>query len=131
MIFVDTGAWFASVVPWDANHVSAAAWLRSNTAPLFTTDYVLDETLTLLRVRKENARAETLGRQLFQGSLATLYHLSELDLQVAWHVFQKFQDKEWSFTDCTSKVIMEKLALAQAFSFDQHFQQFGTVIVVP
>jgi hypothetical protein len=53
MIFVDTGAWFASVVPWDANHAAAVAWLGQNREILITTDYILDETLTLLRVRKE------------------------------------------------------------------------------
>jgi len=40
-------------------------------------------------------------------------------------------DKEWSFTDCTSKFVIAQLAIAYALSFDQHFRQFGTVIVVP
>jgi predicted nucleic acid-binding protein len=73
VIFVDTGAWFASVVPWDANHAAASAWLRQNRQSLFPTDYVLDETLTLLRVRKEHRCAAALGQQLFAGRLATLY----------------------------------------------------------
>jgi hypothetical protein len=34
MIFIDTGAWFASVVPWDANHAAASDWLRRNREPL-------------------------------------------------------------------------------------------------
>ena len=46
MTFVDTGGWFASVVPWDANHAAAVAWLSQNQETLVTTDYVLDETLT-------------------------------------------------------------------------------------
>ena len=25
LVFVDTGAWFAAVVPWDINHASASA----------------------------------------------------------------------------------------------------------
>ena len=39
--------------------------------------------------------------------------------------------KGWSFTDCTSKVIMERLNISTAFSFDEHFEQFGSVIRVP
>ncbi len=35
------------------------------------------------------------------------------------------------FADCTSKVVIEKLGLAYAFAFDQHFRQFGTVAIVP
>ena len=41
--FVDTAAWFAAVVPWDANHASAAAWFDRNERPLITTDYIVDE----------------------------------------------------------------------------------------
>jgi predicted nucleic acid-binding protein len=46
-------------------------------------------------------------------------------------VFLKYDDKQWSFADCTSKVVIEKLHLAAALSFDHHFKQFGTVAVVP
>ena len=42
MIFVDTGAWFASVVPWDANHVAAVAWFGQNQETLITTDYIME-----------------------------------------------------------------------------------------
>lgn len=131
MIFVDTGALFASVVPWDANYIAATAWLKQNTEPLLTTDFVADETLTLLRVRKENARAAILGERLFNNELARLVFLEETDVRATWAVFQKYTDKEWSFTDCASKVIIEKLGLKTAFAFDQHFRQFGTVSVVP
>ncbi len=131
MIFVDTGAWFASVIPWDANHTDAVAWLGQNQETLVTTDYVLDETLTLLRVRNESARALILGEQLFSRQLGELYFLKEADVNEAWKVFRDFADKEWSFTDCTSKVAMEILGVKTAFAFDQHFRQFGTVQVAP
>jgi predicted nucleic acid-binding protein len=131
MIFVDTGAWFACVVPWDANHGAAVAWIGENRETLVTTDYILDETLTLLRVRHELERALAFGQQLFGGQLGELYLVQEADLHEAWRVFRDFADKQWSFTDCTSKVAMEKLGLKTAFAFDQHFRQFGTVQVVP
>jgi uncharacterized protein len=57
MIFVDTGAWFAAIVPTDPNHQRAASFLATNREPLITTDYVVDETLTLLRARGERQRA--------------------------------------------------------------------------
>ncbi len=57
MIFVDTGAWFASLIPTDPDHASATAWLAENSSPLLTTDYVIDETLTLLRARGERTTA--------------------------------------------------------------------------
>jgi hypothetical protein len=63
--------------------------------------------------------------------IASVYHVSRADVAAAWRVFQKFSDKDWSFTDCVSKVVMEKLGLTVAFAFDHHFRQFGTVQLVP
>jgi predicted nucleic acid-binding protein len=131
MIFVDTGAWFASVVPSDSDHQKAILWLTNNLESLLTTDYVIDETLTLLRARGENKRARILGEAFFSDKLATVYYLTEEDIRLSWQVFRDYSDKEWSFTDCSSKVVMEKLEIVTAFSFDYHFRQFGLVQVVP
>ena len=131
MIFVDTGAWFASVVPTDSDHATAKEWLGQNTQTLLTTDYVVDETLTLLRMRGEYQKAIAIGNAFFSGQLATLYCLTQEDIQQTWLIFRDFADKNWSFTDCSSKAVMAKLQITQAFAFDQHFRQFGSVQVVP
>jgi uncharacterized protein len=131
MIFVDTGAWFASIVPSDINHKLSSAWITQNTQPLLTTDYVVDETLTLLRSRRESLRARSLGEAFFSGALADLYFLTEEDIRQTWQVFRKFSDKEWSFTDCSSRVVMSKLGITDAFAFDHHFRQFGLTNILP
>ena len=56
MIFVDTGAWFAVAVRNDPDHEAAMRWLGRNREPLVTTDYVLAETVTLIRMRDKTAR---------------------------------------------------------------------------
>lgn len=131
MIFADTGALFAYVVPDDEHHQQAKEWVRHNRIPLLTTDYVVDEALTLLRARGQSMRAVQLGDLLFAGTLADLYYLTPEDIVAGWQVFRAYSDKAWSFTDCTSKVVIERLRVSQAFAFDQHFRQFGTVEVVP
>lgn len=131
MIFVDTSAWFASIVPSDTDHQAASLWVNQNNQPLLTTDYIIDETLTLLRTRGEAFRAISLGEAFFSGVLATIYYLSEEDIQQSWQIFRQFSDKNWSFTDCTSRVVMSKLNLTEAFTLDHHFRQFGFVNVVP
>jgi len=131
MIFVDTGAWFASLIPTDPDHASASAWLAGNTSPLLTTDYVIDETLTLLKARGERTRALLLGASFFRSGVSEIHKITETDFALAWETFERFADKDWSFTDCTSKVVIERLGITQAFAFDHHFQQFGTVEVVP
>lgn len=131
MIFVDTGAWYASLIPSDPDHESAVAWLAANSSPLLTTDYVIDEILTLLRARGERTRALLLGARFFHDSLAEIHKINEIDLVRAWETFERFADKDWSFTDCTSKIVIDRLGVTQAFAFDRHFKQFGTVQVVP
>jgi len=61
-VFVDTGPWYAVIVPADPRHVQTLAWIRQNNGPLLTTDYIIDEVLTLLRARGEKHRAIALGR---------------------------------------------------------------------
>ena len=131
MIFVDTGAWFASAVPRSARYEAARSWTGENAIALVTSDYVIDETLTLLRARNEHEQALAFGKQIFAGELCVVEHVTRDDINAAWQVFTKFSDKGWSFTDCTSKVIMERLGIKMAFAFDQHFRQFGSVDVVP
>jgi predicted nucleic acid-binding protein len=131
MIFVDTGAWYASLVPTDPDHAKAVMWLTENHSPLLTTDYVIDETLTLLRVRGERKRALMVGKRFFDRDVAEIYKITAADLTLAWETFEQFDDKNWSFTDCTSKVVIEQLSIKVAFAFDHHFRQFGTIQVVP
>ena len=90
-----------------------------------------DETLTLLRVRGEKNRALVLGKRFFRHDLAEVHKITNFDVTLAWQTFEQFDDKSWSFTDYTSKVVMEQLGIRVAFAFDHHFHQFGTIQVVP
>ncbi len=131
MIFVDTSAWFAIFSRRDVNHGAATSAIRTFHEQFVTTDFVVDETLTLLRARGENRRALAFGRRVIEGQWAQVVRIDAADFSAAWTQFQKFSDKEWSFTDCTSRVVMERLGIRRAFAFDDHFRQFGTVATVP
>ncbi len=131
MTFVDTGGWYGSFVPSDPDHKVATAWLAANRGPLVTTDYVIDELLTLARARGEGRRAIEMGSTLIFGRFCRVERVTPDDFARAWDVFHRFDDKGWSFTDCVSRVVMDRLGIRVAFAFDAHFRQFGTVKVVP
>jgi predicted nucleic acid-binding protein len=131
MIFVDTSAWFAAFVKDDVRHLPAKHWLESDHGPLVTTDYVIDELLTLMMARQNKRRAEIAGKVLLEGALAEIEWTTKADFQAAWDVFRVYSDKQWSFTDCVSRVVMQRLSVKTAFAFDDHFAQFGTVNIVP
>lgn len=48
-------------------------------------------------------------------------------LSLAWKTFEQLDDKNWSYTDCTSKVVMEQLNIKVAFAFDHHFRRFRNI----
>lgn len=130
MIFVDTSAWFAAYVPTDPQHRAVRDAIEA--APrLVTTDYVIDETLTLLRVRGHSQRALQLGALLWEGKISRLEYLQPADLQQAWTIFSQFRDKAWSFTDCTSLAVMRRLGVTSAISLDAHFHQMPGITASP
>jgi len=130
-VFVDTGAWFAYFVRRDSDHAAAVRWMTTNRLPLLTTDFVLDELFTLLKLRESHVVAVAAGNTVLHGGVTKVERISEGDFARAWTIFEQYNDKEWSFTDCTSKVMIERLGITYAFAFDVHFEQFGTVIRVP
>jgi predicted nucleic acid-binding protein len=128
MIFVDTSAWYAIAVPDDEKHRQVAGWLQANPLPLVTSDYVADETLTLLRSRGEHAKAIGLGRTFFDlQSQIRVIRLDDSDVRLAWELFRDNPQRDWSFTDCTSRVLMERLHIKRALAFDHHFREFGNI----
>jgi len=129
-MFVDSSAWYAAYVPTDPQYRIAQKALASLDR-LVTTDYVLDETLTLLKARGPADRARRFGARIFDGRAAHLEYLKRQDVEQAWIVFSTYRDKDWSFTDCTSLVVMQRLAITQAISLDQHFHQMPGIGVVP
>jgi predicted nucleic acid-binding protein len=129
-IFVDSSAWYALVNARDKNHLAAKRFLEAGHR-LLTTNFVIDETITLVLVRKGYQAAVDLGEQLWSEEQARIVWLSRTDQRAAWQLFKRYSDKEFSFTDCTSFVVMERLELTHAFAFDEHFDQTRQFVRVP
>jgi predicted nucleic acid-binding protein len=131
VIFVDTGAWYARYVAEDVDHAAAVAWFANSPDRLITTDYVVDELLTLLKTRGYANIAFNVGAKLLAGPVCQFVYVQPTDIEKAWTIFSTFRDKGWSFTDCVSRVVMERLGITTPCAFDDHFRQFGNVTVVP
>jgi predicted nucleic acid-binding protein len=63
----------------------------------------------LLNVRGQMARALAIGKAFFEGSLVAIHHISEEEARLAWDVFREYADKDWSFLDCSSKLIIDHI----------------------
>jgi predicted nucleic acid-binding protein len=116
----------------DIHHARTSAFLKElnrKKAQLITSDYVLDESLTLLRFRAGHKEAVDLGRWMLQSPLVKVINVDEKIWQSAWEMFGRYGDKGFSFTDCTSFAIMRQLGLLNAFAFDHNFEQAGFVML--
>lgn len=125
MYFVDTSAWIAHFDRTDSNHEAAVRFVRRLDRPLLTTNYVLDEVITLARRRLGHTAAVTLATTILEQKAARLVRILPEDEEEAWQLFVRYEDKTLSFTDCTSFAIMRRLNLREAFTFDHHFTQLG------
>ena len=128
-IFVDTAAWYALVDSDDVDHAAAAAFLAANTLPLITTNLVFSESVTLIRYRIGHGTAHSFGQKLKESSFVRMVAVTPADEERAWEVFTKYQDQDFSFVDCTSFAVMERMKLATAFTFDRHFSVMKFAVV--
>ncbi len=125
MIFVDTGAWYALVDSSDKNHKKSVGFINDLKQPLITSNFVVDETLTLVKNKLGYDVAKGIGENLWKGKAAKIIRVSEEDEMYAWDIFLKYKDKNFSFTDCTSFAVMDRFSIKSAFTFDEHFKQYG------
>jgi hypothetical protein len=127
-VFVDSAGWMACADGADpAHHPSCAARDSALGAGqlLVTTDLVVDETLTLIRFRLGLGAADAWWQQI-DGSPRVRWERIESDrFERALHLFLRYRDKDYSFTDCTSFVVMRELRVTQALTTDDHFHQMG------
>lgn len=120
-IFVDTSGWYALVDRDDVDHPSATAFLTSNSLPLITTNFVFSEAVTLIRYRLGHEAATVFGRKLKESGFVSMVAVMAPDEERAWDIFTKYRDQDFSFVDCTSFAVMERMRIATAFTFDRHF----------
>ena len=127
-LFVDTSAWLALNDRNDQYHkraVAKSSEIKSQRIELVTSEYVIDESITLIRYRVSHGAAVVFGDSLFRASIVRVLDVTEADRLKAWEMFKRYRDKEFSFTDCTSFVLMQGMRLRKSFTFDNHFKQMG------
>ena len=131
-VLIDTWGWTELGHRRAARHDEVRHFYQSlvrQRVAIVTTDYVLDETITLLFRREVFDEAvrflEAILSAAEQGRLVIERMTSERFAQ-AWRLRQQFQDKPTiSFTDLASIVVMQELGIREVLTEDEHFTQVG------
>lgn len=132
MVFIDSSAFKALVDENDDFSVEAERlWekLKKKNCSLLTSNFILDESFTLLRVRCGLRKALILREYLMRAEpKIKVARVTARDEVEAWEWFGKDWSK-LSFTDCVSFVVMKRMEIKMVFSFDRHFARAGFKLV--
>ena len=126
-VFVDTSGFFARSDRDDNHHTEALAIqqrLIVNNTAWFISSYVIAETHALF-LRRLGLRQGLEFLERVQASNLTVVRVTAADDLNASNVMRQYDDKDFSFTDATAFVIMQRLGIRYSFTFDRHFAQYG------
>lgn len=121
-MLVDTGAWYAIADASDRHHEEARDFYAEHAGrtPLTTTDLIVAETWAILNSHLGRSAALIFWDTL-RDTRTPILTAEPVDLEAAWRIAQAFPDQAFSFVDCTTFALMERLGIHEAFAFDAHF----------
>lgn len=131
-VFVDAGGYFALLDEDDENHPRAVAIYQHLVAQrwyLITSSYIVAEAHALLLNRANHQVATRFLRDMQQSRNRVIW-VTPADVERAYSIIYQHDDKDFSLTDATSFAVMERSVIQFAFAFDQHFGQYGRLIVL-
>jgi len=133
-VFVDTSALYALIDKRDA----AYAAVRDTVGPLVrsgrklvVTDYVVAETVNLANARGGSIVGRRVLDLVEQSAGIRLEWLGIARFELSKAFFRRHADHHYSFTDCTSFVIMRELRISEALTTDRHFPEAGFRNLLP
>lgn len=133
-VFVDTSAYFALTDYADADHATSQTLLQRlavTRSHVFTSNLIVAETHALLLSRLNAQIARQFLDDLRQSRTTTLVWITPSDFEHAYEIIATYDDKDFSLTDATSFVVMERLKITHAFTLDHHFTQYGLTVLTP
>lgn len=133
-VFVDSSAFLSLEDPDERSYEATSRAFRelvSSGAHLLTTNFVFDESYTLILTRLGRHRAVAWGESARASKLVELVRIDEDHEQAAWELVLAFEDKDFSYTDATSFAVAQSLEIEEALSLDRHFREYGRLRVLP
>ncbi|HST05058.1 MAG TPA: PIN domain-containing protein [Chloroflexia bacterium] len=125
---LDTSYVLALELANDQSHKSALQhWqkLGKKSPQLVVTSFIFGEVVTFFNSRGYYSKAVEVGNRLLHSVSVEFVHVDEELLLEGWELLQQHQDKDFSLADCVSFVVMRRLGLTHALTFDRHFTQAG------
>lgn len=126
MIFVDTTFWVGDADSSDDFHSSSRTVIEAlrtgKTPSALTTDFVLDETVTILGKRKGFGadKAASVAKRILSSPRVFTVYINETLMNESLKLFPEHRGK-LSLTDIASLVVMKRYEVTRIFSHDHDF----------
>lgn len=131
-ILIDSGAFLAMLDARDKYHSDAQIFIAAHESESFVIpDTIFAETMTLVKARLGAKAAILLGERIFLSPRFQLVRLSDSDHQAVWNIFKQYDDKAWSYADCSLLAMAHRMQITSVFSFDHHISQMAELTRVP
>lgn len=125
---IDSSGFYALLCEDDAAHAASLTWLaelRARAGTAVTTDYILDETATLLKARGGGHLLQEFFKLVTGSRAVRIEWMHPVRFAKARDFFLRHADHGYSFTDCVSFAVMRELRLTDALTTDKHFPEAG------
>lgn len=124
MSLADTSFWVALAAAKDAHHEDAVALWTGERRPVIVSNHVAGETWTFLR-RRGGHRAAMAALDVFRSPRVQVVQVDESLEEDAWRWLGRHDEREYSFVDATSFMLMRRLRIKDALAFDGDFFAAG------
>lgn len=124
-IFADTYYYLAVVNDLDGGHRRAMDFSASYHGSTVTTEWVLMEVADALSSQQQRPSFVELLDNLTNDSSVTIVEANHSLFESGVDLFSRRFDKNWSLTDCTSFMVMQRYGISEALTADRHFAQAG------
>ena len=129
-IFIDSSVFCAYANVRDVHHKNAKKIIEDIISGKhengITTDYIFDETVTVIRRKANSETAIEIGRFLLDSEIF-IAKIDSLAFQKSWELFQA---NGLSFTDCSNIAFMNLFDISKIATFDKGFKNIKSVQVI-
>jgi predicted nucleic acid-binding protein len=130
-VFADAVFYIALLSKRDQNHALAKRLAESYSGRIVTTEYVLLEAGNYLcSTKRRRAKFVELVDRLHADPNTRIVPSSHDTWTSGLAMYRERPDKNWSFTNCISMVVMKQEGLTEVLTADHHFEQAGFSILL-
>lgn len=120
-IFADSNYFVALYRAVDSLHEKAleiARNLQKQGATLVISNFIFSEVVTVLSQRESKEASLVIGDLLLTNTFIEVVHIDEILQEKTWEVFKKIEEKNVSFVDCSTVVLMRAENIPALLTFD-------------